>query len=372
MEIWIFIAGLTLLVLAAISVPLWRPGHSKPDDSAYDATVYRDQLAELDRDLARGVIDERQAEQARNEIARRLLAVERKKRNQADLPAGQANRAVLVAGLVLVPAVAIALYLRIGNPHMADQPREQRLAAGIERGDVNAMVIVVEKALRKNPGDIRGWKVIAPVYMRMRRFDDAARAWARVLDLQSSHDTETLLNYVESKILAAKGRADEQTRRALKEALARDKDNKKARFYQAVILQSEGRRDAALSVLRKLLADSDGDINLQMIIQQRIAALSGDAGKGPALDREQRQAAAQMTPARRQQMITGMVNRLDNRLKENGDDLDGWLKLLRARMVLGQKEKAVKALAAARKNFSGNTAALKRLDEAAERLGLKN
>ena len=367
-------SAITLLAMAVVAVPLfWNRKTAPVESGVFDVAVYRDQLAELDRDVERGVIDAGEAGRARNEISRRLLAAEKERKEKSEKPetAAPASMAVMLAGLVMIPVVAGLFYARLGRPDLPDAPQTKRLASALKTGDINAMVFQVEKALQKRPDDIRGWSAIAPVYMRLRRYDDAANAYGEILRLRPP-DPETLTSYAEAVLLSGNTKMMGQVKRALKTAISLDGKYAKARFYWALVLQQEGNRDEALAQWRKLLAQSGQKPQLKAVIQQRIAELTGDSGKIQALNQEQRKAAADMTPEQRRQMIASMVERLAGRLKENGNDLDGWLKLLRVRMVLGQKDKAVAALAAAKNNFTGNAAALKRLDDAATALGLKN
>ena len=194
----------------------------------------------------------------------------------------------------------------------------------------------------------------------MKRYDDAAQAYARIMQLEKP--TPTLLtDYAESLLLGNKGELTDRVKVALQTAMKMDPKFTKAGFYWAAALQQDGQYDESLKVWRQLMSDHPKDLKLQMFAQRQIAAIKNQKGKMPALDKDQRQAAANMTAKDRQAMIKSMVNRLAGKLKENGKDLDGWLRLIRARMVLGDKPAALKALEQAKSNFTNDQAALKKL-----------
>jgi cytochrome c-type biogenesis protein CcmH len=135
-----------------------------------------------------------------------------------------------------------------------------------------------------------------------------------------------------------------------------------------------------------MLASAPADAPWRKLVEQRLAEDEAKlAGKpvaarpdgvpaagpqGPSADDVA--AAQNMSPADRQAMIENMVQGLANRLDQKGDDLAGWLKLVRAYTVLDRKDDALKALEKAKTQFSGNAAALQQLDALAAELGLKS
>ena len=149
-----------------------------------------------------------------------------------------------------------------------------------------------------------------------------------------------------------------------------DKTYAKARFYWAMTLQQDGFTDQALKEWRLLRDQNPKNVELQMAVQRQIAAIKPQGAKMPTLDKDQRQAASNMTPKERQAMIGSMVKRLSDRLQEDGSDLSGWLRLIRARMVLGDKAAAVVALKSAHQNFKTDATAVTSLNQLAVSLGL--
>lgn len=144
--------------------------------------------------------------------------------------------------------------------------------------------------------------------------------------------------------------------------MALDPKNPRADYYLGLAQLQSGDREGALKRWKALLEDTPADAPWHAGLEQAIAQASAPSAPGP--DADAVAAAQDMTPQARQQMIEGMVGRLADQLAQKPDDLDGWLRLIRAYQVLGQKDKAVAALASARSHFRNDKTALMRLDEA--------
>ena len=202
--IWIVFGVMTAAVIAALLLPVvkWGPKAALADRNAYDRAVFRDQLAELERDAARGMIGPSEAEAARNEIARRLIAVSGVESGES----GAARTApwAALALAALVPLVALPIYLKTGNPGLPDVPLAQRMAEAEAKGDFDALIVKVEQHLAKNPDDLEGWKVLAPNYSRAMRWEDAADAYRNILRL-APPDAATLTAYGEAMVMANQG-----------------------------------------------------------------------------------------------------------------------------------------------------------------------
>lgn len=374
---------MTIVVLIWVMYPVLRPGKAKMTEQeelhAYDSAVYRDQLLELERDADRGLIDQKEKQAALNEVSRRLLTAQENHQQAPALTISKSRTGQVIAIISVIAIIGMSglLYLKIGRPDLPDQPQEQRIANAAKTGDMPALIMQVERFLEKNPKDIRGWNVLAPALKRAGRYEQAAQAYSKIMQIDRP-TSPIMVDYAESLLMANKGEATDKVRQALKSAIAMDAKNPKARFYWAMLLQQEGQREEALAEWRKLLEMNPKNLQLQMAVQKQIAALKKsaempgkpDGAKMPTLDKSQREAAASMTPKERQAMIASMVQRLADRLKENGKDLDGWRKLIRARMILGQKEAAAVSLKTARENFKDDKAALERLDQFSGTLGL--
>lgn len=373
MLIWIIFAVVTALCLAVVLVPLARASTSKGDRSAFDVEIYRDQLKQLDRDVEAGVLVDEDAEGARLEVSRRLLAaapdVDAPHNDRTEAKSLAARLATLVVALC-VPGIALSIYLSVGSPGLPGQPLVARQEAPAEQQDMQALIVKVEAHLRNNPDDARGWKIIAPAYLAQRRFRDAASAYARSMELQG-RDAETLSNYGEALLLAEQGLVTEKARTAFKEATTRDKSQFKAKFYLGLADRQDGKNRSAIAVWEKLLAEGGKDAPWRPVVEAHIEAARVGLTDAPTLSNDQLAATDELSADERNEMVNSMVSRLADRLAEDGSDLAGWLRLARSYVVLNRAEDARAALGKAKVNFAGNEDALNQIATAEQQLGLE-
>ena len=381
MLLWIAFAILTAAVLAVVLAPLARPARSGA--AAVDGetlNVYRHQLEELDAERARGVIDETEAGAARIEISRRLLASADRSEHVA-LPAAMESRhtAVALATAALLPVVTLAVYLAYGSPGLPAYPLSERAQLRPEQAQIGELVARVEARLREHPQDGKGWDVIAPVYLKLGRFRDAADAYARAAALEGE-TMQRLAGLAESSVLAADGIVTEAARLAYEKMLKMEPGRVEPRFWLALAKEQDGKLAPALADYKALFAEASSDAPYRSVLEQRIADVGrrlSDPGAASPRDKEPRgpsasdvAAAEKMAPEQRAQMIAGMVDGLAQRLKKDGKDLPGWLRLVNAYVVLDRKDDARAALAEARRNFVGDVKALGELSALGSSLGL--
>jgi cytochrome c-type biogenesis protein CcmH len=383
--LWAIFAVLTAVVLYALLRPLAGGSGGEGSRAAFNATVFRDQLGEVQSDRERGLIGERDAEAARIEIARRLLAADAESPAEQGSPTHSPLRAVTVGLAVALPLAALSLYLIYGSPRLPDQPLIARLQDPASNKNLEVLVARVEARLRQHPEEGEGWEVIAPVYMGWQRYADAAEAYRQSIRLLGE-SPKRLASYGQALVLANNGVVTEDARKALERALVLDPKLIEPRLVLIIAKEQDGQLAAAIADWRAMLASAPADAPWRKLVEQRLAEdeakLAGKAvaakpndgpaagPKGPSPDDV---AAAQtMSPADRQTMIESMVQGLANRLDQKGDDLAGWLKLVRAYTVLDRKDDALKALEKAKTQFSGNEDALRELDALATELGLRS
>ncbi len=369
MLLWISFAVLTALVLLALLSPLRpRARDGGGQRATFDLAVYRDQLAELDRDRSAGLIPADEADAARNEVSRRILSA------QAELASEQKTGQpvpawVSVATVIAVPAIALGAYLLIGRPDLPAQPLQARIDSAVANQDMVAMVRQVERHLEKKPNDARGWMVLAPAYKRMARYNDAANAYRKAIAI-SGPDPDLMTDMGESLVLANNGLVSNDAQKIFEAVRKAAPKHMKARFYLALAHQQEGRTADAIAGWNAMLAESVPDAPWRAAVEQQISSAGGQLPKGPALSNEQIQQGQQLNAADRTAMIRSMVEGLDERLSENGADIDAWLRLIRARVVLGEKDKAADALDRAAEALKDNQQAVTRLEETRKALGL--
>jgi cytochrome c-type biogenesis protein CcmH len=363
MTLWLVFA---LMTAAAVFAVLWPLSQRAPGGGGSDMTVYRDQLDEITRDRAAGLIGEPEAQAAKIEVSRRLIAAADTAEAEKPVRAGSPiwrRRIAAIAGLVLVPIGAVALYLALGSPQLPGEPLQARLRAIHNDRSVAALVAQVEAHLARNPDDARGYAVLAPVYLQLGRFDDAINARRKVLTLSG----ETALRQAdlgEALTAAANGIVTAEAKSVFERALALDAQEPEARFYVAVAAEQDGDRAKAAAIWQGMLKDAPADAPWLATVRQALARI-GTAPPAVA-------AAAQMNEQDRGTMIRGMVARLASRLKQNGDDIEGWQRLLRAYMVLNERDKAHAAAIDARRALAGAPDKLHRIEDIIKSLGLES
>jgi cytochrome c-type biogenesis protein CcmH len=363
--IWIVFALLTAVVIAVLIFPVVRakPQAQDVDRNAFDRAVFRDQLAELDRDVERGTIGPSEAEAARNEISRRLIAA-----TAAPVSRSSARAPMLaVLAALIIPAVALPLYLKAGSPMLPDVPLATRLEKAAETGDYEALIVKVEKHLALNPDDLEGWKVLAPAYRRGMRWPAAADAMRNIVRL-SEPNAELMADYGEALVMANQGLVSAEAHDVFGKALALDAKLPKARFFDALALKQEGKTAEAQAAFDAFLADTPADAPWRAML---LAEMQDMSSRPPALDQQTMQDASSMTAEDQQAMIRSMVDSLEEKLKADGSDLDGWLRLIRARGVLGEADKARIAYDTAKARFKDNPQAMAALDGLAKEMNIQ-
>ena len=373
MSLWLVFALMTVAAMFAVLWPLSRRGGER---GGSEAEVYRDQLDEIARDRAAGLIGETEAEAARVEVSRRLIAAadaaEAEKASGDSSPIWR-QRATAIAGLLLLPIGATALYLTLGSPQLPGEPLAARLQAVQQDGSITILVSKVEAYLERSPNDGRAWEVLAPVYMRLGRFDDAATAWRNAISLNgSSASREADLG--EALVAAGNGIVTAEAKAAFDRALALDGQDVMARFYIGMAADQDGRRAEAEAIWRDLLAKAPPGAPWVELVRHAMerneppvtgAPSASAASSAPGPSAADMAAAAKLNPDQQDQMVAGMVARLAERLKKDGSDVEGWLRLVRSYRVLGQSDKVQAAIADARRALAGDPDKLQQFAEGA-------
>jgi cytochrome c-type biogenesis protein CcmH len=474
MILWPIFALMTVGAVVAVWLPLARRQRSVRSGS--DIAVYRDQLAEIDRDEAASLIGKVEAEAAKVEVSRRLIAAaeaaEAATLVAAPIPGSLCRRATLAAVVVLLPLGAGAIYFSLGSPNLIPVSMNAATDGQPLPGGIEKTVAEVETHLESNPRNGKGWELLAPVYLRLGRFDDAVRARRNALEIFGP-DAARLGDLGEAMVMASNGVVTAEAKNLFERANAADPEDVMAQYYLGLSAKQEGRRDEAekrwtvmvsgaregaewLPLVKNALARIDekspsivvappehnggameamverlaerlkkdgSDVAgwIQLVhsyrvlgkadkvraaiadahsalannqeallrLDQGLAALEAEAipnnsasapvapatsaasvaPRGPSASDVA--AAAQMAPAERNSMIEGMVARLAQRMAENGSDVDGWLRLIKAYSVLGERNKALIAAANARSALADNSDNLRRIGELTKELGLE-
>jgi cytochrome c-type biogenesis protein CcmH len=366
MTLWFVFALMTVTAIFAVLWPLGRADRAQRGGS--EVAVYKDQLAEVERDLATGLIAAPEAQAARVEIGRRLLAAASSKPAPDGRSSLKWRRAAAVLALVGLPLLAILVYVPLGSPRLHDFPLAQRDRAPGMQQSLENMVTQVEQHLEKNPTDGRGWNVLAPVLERLGRYDEAVRAYRNSLTY-NGESAERRSDLGEALLAAAGGVVTAEAKVEFERARALDAEEPKANYFLGLAAEQDGRKDDAAAIWRGVLAKAPPDAPWRALVQSSLARVGGGIA-APALSDDTIAAAKDVSEGDRGAMIRGMVERLASRLKQNGDDVDGWLRLVRAYLVMGERDKARGALSNAREAVANDAERLRQLNEGLKNLGL--
>ncbi|WP_420878157.1 c-type cytochrome biogenesis protein CcmI [Rhizobium changzhiense] len=365
MLFWILVAALTAAIAVILLYPLLRGAKAAENIRAGEAAVYRDQLRELDRDLDGGLITPEEADYARAEIGRRLIAVSADEPAETPKPARH-HRFTEAFVLLLLPVLGLCLYLTTGRPDLPSQPLEARLEN--PGNDVAVLIVKAERHLAEKPDDGKGWDVLAPIYFRTMRVNDAQVAYRNAIRLLGPSPVR-LDGLAETLMAVSDGVVTEEARQVLEQSLTLESDNPRARFYIALSMEQAGRPNEARQAFEALAKQSPADAPWLPLVNQHIAlnggapaganpapganpaapgagsAASGANSAAPGNPTQQDVAAAEtMSAGDRQQMIRGMVESLDAKLSEDPNNFEGWMRLVRSYAVLNDKDRAAGAL----------------------------
>jgi len=358
-----------LMTAAAIFALLWPLGHrvrlgERSADSEAEVAVYKHQLTEIDGDLAAGRIGSDEAKAARVEISRRLLAAA-DRQGVAVNSSLRTRRWTAVMALAGLPVLALAIYLPLGSPGLRDFPFAER------RPDATAplddLVARVQQHLAEVPTDGRGWTILAPVLERLGRYDEAVQAFRNVITYVGESAARRA-DLGEALTMAANGVVTAEARTEFQRAVTLDRDDAKANYFLGVSAEQDGRSAEAIAIWRDMLAKAPADAPWRPVVEAALA--KAGAGVAPVLPDGTVAAAQDLSESDRSLMIRGMVDRLAARLQQDGGDVDGWLRLMRAYVVMGERDKAKIARDDARKAVANDAGRLQRLNEGLKGLGL--
>lgn len=350
--LWLCFALISLAVLAIMVWPLLVRPVAAAGPSTHDLAVYRDQLAEIERDRSRNLLDERQFEDAKLEIQRRILSSAVTAEAFDALPSDRRRPWRLAAALLLLlPAGGFALYGVTGHPSLPGRPFAGRESDPVFQAE--QMAAHVEAEMRQAPS-ARGFKILGDLRAEQGNYERAVAAYRRSVAL-GGEEAETFSSLGESVAMINDGAVIPEARSDFLRALELDRGDPRARFYLGLAEAQIGDNRKAVAIWRDLERDSDSEAPWLGMLREHIAVFSRQGGfspdsvaaqpvkpdgapSGPMADRMR--AAA---PDDQLQMIRSMVAGLAAKLEANPADLDGWLRLARSYKVLGETEKSAQA-----------------------------
>jgi len=355
----VIFGAMALLAVSFLLLPLLRQDAPSGDRDSGAIAVLRDQLSEIERDQARGLISEVEAKDAGIEVKRRLLALS-KTHKAPNVSRGRGSWAMYSA-VVVVSVSGIGLYGTLGSPSMQSVPFAERGDERAAASEITGLAAELRTRLEadENGGPYEGWVLLGQTYMRMNDFGSAVDAFAIGLERPEA-SSATYSQLAEAMLAVESGIVTPPIEAAIAQAVAMDPRNPAAVFYQALALDQTGRSATAYDVLAQRIAmESEIAPWMEALIGQMnrigerlgrepvgpMMLLSQDAAPGP--NAEDIVAAAQMNAEDRAAMVQSMVARLAARLEDESDDLEGWLRLANAYGVLGELEAARTALSRA-------------------------
>lgn len=395
MNLWLALVTLAACAAALLAIPFLR-GRSQVAPSATETDIYKQQLANLSEEISSGDVDEATAAEERTAIERRILAETPKSPETIATP--QVDRVTAIAVSAIVVLGAVGLYSVIGEPAIqssphtpaasSSQPMATSLATTAQRQlpDVDTMIARLADRLKANPNNPDGWRMLGWSYFQTQHYAQAADAYAHAVALKPD-SVELQSAYGEAQVQVAGGQVTPGAEKAFALALASNPNDERAHFYSGLLKKQRGDAQGAIdewiAALKNAPPDSLWAPRLRTQIDEQARASGIDIGaklppappsqpstfaQPTAQDIQQAQA---MSPQDRQAMINNMVEGLDQRLRKNPADPEGWVRLIRSRMVMGRTDLAKDALSRAVAAFTNDQSTREKIIAAAAGLGVK-
>ena len=397
MTLWIVLTLMTAAMAAYVAAPFLRPIDKADAKNSSDLGIFRDQLAEVEREAAAGLIEPAAAASARTEIKRRMLT--------ADKAAAMAHEAHPLSALeyrfafrtilALTVLGSAVLYGFTGNPGVpsgvpgAGGAAQQGGEAAPTAADVDTAVEKLAARLKADPGNVKGWAMLGWSYLGTAKYAEAAEAYRRAAALDPK-DLSFKSGLSQALMRQAGGKVTPEALAVIEEVLAIDPTEPGARFDKGLAKLQSGDAKGALDAWIAQLKDAGPDDKWPDELRQRIietakdngvdvsgrlpAAASAKPAAGPAPvagpTADDIAAAQGMSAGDQAAMVKGMVERLAAKLEKDPKNLEGWIQLMRSRKVLGDPEGAKAALKSALTVFDGAADEKSKLNAAARDLGV--
>ena len=410
MTFWLFTIGLSS-VIAGFFILVLRSGRAQQDGSASEVSFYKAQLADVERDAARGIIDPQDAQQMHAEIARRILRLDGLQSDAADAAPLKQH---MISGLFLALALiggSHLLYLHLGSASYPNLPQAERIERATQllenrpslaeyassfapqtqarqiSEDYSSLVAELRSAIADNPSDLKGLRLLARVEAGLQNYSAASDIQSRVLShLGAQATADDYLDYAELLILSVGGYVAPEAEIALRAALKQDPKNGGVLYYIGLMFNQNDRPYIAFKLWRDLLLKSPQNAPWIDPIRSQIQEVAFYAGVNnftlpeqlpttavtpvaPALSDDTIESAAQLSPKERDNMVKGMVAKLSQRLQDKGGPAEDWARLISAYGVLGDDTAVQNTYQLAVTEFATDPAALALLQNALKSAG---
>ena len=358
-----YIAGLIILsVLSLLFILL--PYHLAKKDKVIntpDVDVYKAQLNELELDIERQLLSKSEASQGRLEIERRLLKAADTIKENGDL---ENPNKIVVLILILALLSSLVIYNGLGTIGMPDFPRKTMVAEAPETDEIKQnkeLVKQIKQRLRQSPDEVKGWTSLAHLHMNLGNYNEAADA-LYIAQILEPDNYDILLMYAESLIQLSKEKVTPAALLVLHRAQNINPEHIGAKFFLALAEYQAGEIEVAYATWLTINANLNVEDPMKSFIGYWINLAEVDLGmredlpqmRAPSITEEQAKTIQSMDEDQQQELIRQMVAQLADKMVQDPQNLEGWMRLSRAYMVLGQKEDAINALESAIDNADGN------------------
>jgi len=406
MTLWIILTGLTSVAAVLLTITLVRRVPPPISGRERATALWRAQIAEIDHEVEQGSLNPEEAGSARAEVERRIVAAAKEQGPETQV-SSEKFRLVTVAAVVgWIVAGATGLYAYVGRPDLPAAEFQPQAAAALSpgvsttsmatsdpatvAGDVDDMITGLSDRLAANPDDADGWQMLGWSYFNTQRYREASEAYAKAVAI-TGDDSELLSLYGETLVRAADGMVTDQALEMFDKAVTLNGSDARARFFQGMAIEQQGDPAAAIEAWITLLNSAPPGADWAASVEQRIRELAAaeniplegrlpetsdtvasltPSQPAPAPTADDVSAAMQMAPDDRQTMIRGMVDKLQARLEDEPNDVDGWIRLMRSRLVLGEEDAANAAFRRASEVFANAPVPKARISAAAGDMGL--
>jgi len=380
--LWLLFALLCLAVIAILILPLIRGGAEARPRVDYDIVVYRSQLAEIDTELAEGLLTTEQAEAARAEVHRRMLAAEDADLQRPLQPSAHVSKylrfAAIAAIALVMPIGGGALYAALGSPSLPGKPYLWRIHNDPEFGAA-ASADSLAAQVQANPS-AEGYEQLGRSYFAARQYELAAGAYRHAVEM-GAKAAVTWSEFGEALVMTSGGSVSPEAMMAFTKAVAIEPRSERSRFYLGLAEAQIGNLHEAVAIWRDLEKTSAPDAPWLPMLREHIAAFAKQGGFDPASvppsppnlkaigtalaamtkafhlgagvqpssatptapTTPQPDAGATTPDVSRDPTILAMVQRLAYRLEKAPNDATGWQRLAHAYVVIGDLPKARKA-----------------------------
>ncbi|WP_289040831.1 c-type cytochrome biogenesis protein CcmI [uncultured Aliiroseovarius sp.] len=352
--IWGFFVLLTLVAVGILLYPLLSSRSKTLTRGDAVPAILADQMQEIERDMDRGLISEQEAQAARLEIKKRILATTRNSQGRSG-PSRNGGGVTLVVAAVLAPVVAAGYYLTMGSPEVPSLAFAARSEERAQTEEVTALAMRLRDRLETDPGGgpSEGWMLLGQTYQRMGRAADAVEAFQVVADRDDA-TSATFSMLAEAVVVANDGKVIPRAKSAIDRALELDRSNPAATYFNSLYYLQREETQKAYDLLVSRLNQEESFVPWMETYATQINRIAAAADlppvdfprastTQPGPSAADIAAASEMSDADRAEFIRSMVSRLAERLEDEPEDLDGWMRLANAYTVLQEQDRAIAA-----------------------------